>query len=76
MSSCSALSCAVGCAGALMPVACLAARWYSSSSSMYSSLYAVTSSKFVDPVHSMLSVALCFVVQSSSILKGRLPAVG
>ena len=39
---------------------------------MNSSLYAVFSSKFVEPVHSMSSVAFLFVVQSSSILYPRL----
>ena len=76
MSSCSLLSCSVGCCGVGTPFALLASCCSSGSSVMNSSLYAAFSSKFVEPVHSMSSVALLFVVQSSSILYPLLPLVG
>ena len=57
VSSCSLRSCSVGCCGVGAPVALLASCRSSGSSVMNSSLYVVFSSKFVVPVHSMLSVA-------------------
>ena len=75
-SSCSSLSCAVGCCGAGRPFAFLISCCSSTSSVMYSSLYAVVSSNFVEPVHSWSSVACLFVVQLSSILYHLAPFVG
>ena len=74
--SCSLLSCSVGCCGVGTPFALLASCCSSGSSVRNSSLYDAFSSKFVEPVHSMSSVAFLFVVQSSSILYPLLPLVG
>ena len=68
VSSCSALSCGVGWSGVLRPFALAAGCCSSSCSSQYSSLYVCPTSKFVEPIHSWLSFAKVFVVQSSSIL--------
>ena len=76
VSSCSSLSCPVGCGGAGRPCALLASCCSSMSSVMNSSLKAVFSSKFVEPVHSMSSVALLFVVQSSASVFPLVPFVG
>ena len=74
--SCSSLSCSVGCFGAGMPCALLASCCSSMSSVMNSSLKDVCSSKFVEPVRSMSSVALLFVVQSSTSVFPLVPFVG
>ena len=66
VSSCSRLSCPVGCWGVGMPCACLASCCSSMFSVMNSPLNVVFSSKFVDPVYSVSIVACLFVVQSSS----------
>ena len=76
VSSCSALSCCVGCAGAVSPLAGFASCGSSSSTSCISSLYEVLSSKFVEPVHGTFKVACRLVVQSSSILYHLAPDVG
>ena len=76
VSSCSALSCCVGCAGAVSPLAGFASCGSSSSTSCTSSLYEVLSSKFVEPVHGTFKVACRLVVQSSSIPYHLAPDVG
>ena len=60
----------------MSPFAGTACCCSSSSIVKYSSLFDTCSSKFVEPVHGMFSVALVFVVQSSSSRYGLLPFVG
>ena len=76
VSSCSALSCCVGCAGAVSPLAGFACWGSSSSTSCTSSLYEVLSSKFVGPAQWAFKVACRLVVQSSPILYHLAPEVG
>ena len=76
VSSCSALSCCVGSAGALSPLAGFACCGSSSSTSCTSSLYEMLSSKFVEPLQGMFKVASRFDVQSSPILYHLAPHVG
>ena len=73
---CSLRSCSVGCCGALMPFAGKAACCVSSSSVMYSSLYVVSSSKFVDPVDVLPVARRCCDVHCSSNIAILVPSCG
>ena len=76
VNSCSCRSCGVGSFGVAIAFAFFASCCSSLPSSMNSSLYVTCSSKLVDPVHSVLSVACLCVVQSSSYLCPLCPLTG